>query len=95
MAIYLRVKFASGVKKLYPITKKCLKLGRNEDNHIVIDDGKASGNHCEIHVKERKIIAVDCDSKNGTLLNGNKIKKEQIYLDDALQIGGSNHQARS
>ncbi len=55
-----------------------LKVGRNSDNDISIPDNSVSGLHIKIKAKREKsgeygLFIIDCNSSNGTLLNGVKL----------------------
>ncbi len=63
-------------------------VGRNPQNHIVIDDHSVSGRHCSILRDERKYTLVDLGSTNGTRLNGESIIKARLRPKDIIQAGG-------
>lgn len=65
-------------------------LGRDESCDIMIDDPKASREHCEIYHKQKKFFIVDKKSSNGTLLNYKNIKPDKeipLKSGDQIQIG--------
>jgi uncharacterized RDD family membrane protein YckC len=69
---------------------KIVRIGRSSQNDIVIDDPKVSRNH--IHViqdDEGNFQVMDLGSKNGTFLNGNKVRSASIRPDDIIRIGSS------
>jgi len=67
-----------------------VKIGREFDNNIVLQDTKASRNHLII-VKQENIYKVrDLGSTNGTFINGNKINPNNFYNlnpGDIIKIG--------
>ncbi|XP_039759486.1 angiogenic factor with G patch and FHA domains 1-like isoform X2 [Pararge aegeria] len=68
------------VGSLYLITKDGGTIGREGDHHaLVLRDHNVSRNH--LHLKydmdERRYLAVDLGSKNGTLLNGVRMSESQ------------------
>ena len=72
-------------------------VGRNEANVIDLPDKKLSRFHCEIERKEgaepaseSTYVLRDCDSRNGTKLNGARIKASvTLAQGDAIEIGAS------
>jgi len=66
------------------------KLGRLEDNDIVLKDSTSSGNHAEIHYDpaEGTVAIQDCESTNGTFVNGKRIFTLQtLYHEDQIRVG--------
>ena len=67
-----------------------VKVGREFDNNIVLQDTKASRNHLVI-VKQENIYKVrDLNSTNGTFINGNKINPNIFYNlspSDIIRVG--------
>lgn len=63
-------------------------LGRDLDNHFVVENGTVSGYHAEIEVEEGQPMTIkDLDSSNGTYLNGMEIAAKSIYFTDQLVLG--------
>jgi two-component system response regulator HydG len=52
-----------------------LRLGRNSKNDIVVDDPHASRWHAELYYDGAHWFVRDCDTTNGTKVNGVKIQK--------------------
>ncbi|MHB8277099.1 MAG: trypsin-like peptidase domain-containing protein [Candidatus Humimicrobiaceae bacterium] len=67
-----------------------VKIGREFDNNIVLQDTKSSRNHLVI-VKQENIYKVrDLNSTNGTFINGNKINPNVFYNlspSDIIRVG--------
>ena len=66
-----------------------LSLGRGETNQIILEDSFASRHHVRI---ERQLqtgffILKDMKSRNGVLLNGNRIHQAVLSHNDQIQIG--------
>ena len=68
----------------FPIT-----IGRDPANSIVLQDAKASRFHLKIKKNLSTVVAHDLDSRNGTCLNGKKIKNAPIKNHDQLLIGNT------
>jgi hypothetical protein len=62
-------------------------IGRWEDNDVVVDDRWVSRYHARIHRKGDQYVIQDLGSKNGTLINGQRIAKPTILVDgDEIQM---------
>ena len=63
-------------------------IGRSIDSDFVINDTLVSKKHCEITFSEGKFYVEDLDSRNGTFVNGKRIKKKTaLFYGDKLSIG--------
>jgi pSer/pThr/pTyr-binding forkhead associated (FHA) protein len=70
------------------LKRKIATVGRDEDNDIWIDDDVASRHHAELAWDEGKIYITDCNSLNGVLLNGRRIRGYALLrTNDTLEIG--------
>jgi pSer/pThr/pTyr-binding forkhead associated (FHA) protein len=67
-----------------------ITIGRMADNPLYIDERQASRKHCEIYLEEGRYFLRDLCSRNGTLLNQDKVEKaEPLFDGDEIGIGGS------
>lgn len=63
-------------------------IGRSsEKSQVIIDDTLCSGAHCKVSNKNGKIHVDDLKSKNGIYLNGVKIERQTMFIDDQLRMG--------
>jgi predicted component of type VI protein secretion system len=62
-------------------------IGRNQDNHLVIDDPAVSNRHSQIVTVFDSAYVEDRGSTNGTFVNGKKIKTHTLHNGDVLTIG--------
>ena len=69
------------------VSHEVLKIGRNADNDIRLDDATVSSHHAEIIQSSTDVIIRDCGSTNGTYVNGNEIDELQLSNDDVIVIG--------
>jgi pSer/pThr/pTyr-binding forkhead associated (FHA) protein len=75
------------VVREYPLGMQTLSLGRKHGNDIQLNDLTASGRHALISSIPNYVFIEDLDSTNGTLVNGNHIKKVALEHGDVIQIG--------
>ncbi len=70
------------------LKRAVVTIGRDEDNDIWIDDDMASRHHAELAWDEGRICLTDCDSLNGVLLNGKRIRGTvQVESGEPLEVG--------
>lgn len=64
-----------------------LTIGRDERNDVIIADLLASRHHAELVRRGGSWLLVDLDSANGTFVNGQRIRRQEIGPDDVVGIG--------
>jgi len=81
------VKGPDAGKELRIPTPKCV-IGRGEDCHLRPKSDAISRKHCVIYVKEGELLVRDLNSKNGTLVNGDRIAEDRVLkAGDTIQFG--------
>jgi pSer/pThr/pTyr-binding forkhead associated (FHA) protein len=64
-------------------------VGRSPEADVVLEDEAVSWNHFEIEWRGEILMATDLDSRNGTVLNGERLEKARRLRDgDTLIVGG-------
>jgi len=63
------------------------RIGRAEENDIVLSDLRASRFHAEIELKPEGYILRDLGSTNGTLVRGRRIRERLLEDGDTLTVG--------
>ena len=71
----------------YPHTKERTTIGRKPLNDIVIDNLAISGEHAMIMTILNDSFLEDLGSTNGTLVNGQPIKKHFLQNNDVVELG--------
>jgi pSer/pThr/pTyr-binding forkhead associated (FHA) protein len=71
----------------YPLTKERTTLGRKPHNDIVIDNLAISGEHAMIMTILNDSFLEDLGSTNGTLVNGQPVKKHFLQNNDVVELG--------
>jgi hypothetical protein len=64
-------------------------IGRSKKNDLPIHDGLLSRKHCSIVPGSGGYRLLDLKSSNGTYLNGKRIEKVDLSVDDIIEIGGT------
>src|SRR5471032_2687539 len=75
------------VLKEIPLTKERTTIGRKPHNDIQIDNLAVSGEHALIVTILNDSFLEDLGSTNGTLVNGNPVKKHILQTNDVVEIG--------
>ncbi|MFQ5628565.1 MAG: SpoIIE family protein phosphatase [bacterium] len=64
-------------------------IGRDQSCEICFDDNAVSRKHARLHFDGSSFIVEDLKSKNGILVNGEKVKQAKLANLDWIQIGGA------
>jgi pSer/pThr/pTyr-binding forkhead associated (FHA) protein len=70
-----------------PLDKERVTIGRKPHNDIQIDNLAVSGEHALIVTILNDSFLEDLGSTNGTLVNGNPVKKHILQTNDVVEIG--------
>lgn len=70
-----------------PLNKERVTIGRKPQNDIQIENLAVSGEHARIMTILNDSFLEDLGSTNGTLVNGNPIKKHILQDNDVIEIG--------
>ena len=70
-----------------PLDKERIMIGRKPSNEIQIENLAVSGEHACIVTILNDSFLEDMGSTNGTLVNGNPIKKHNLQNNDVIEIG--------
>lgn len=72
----------------FELSSETMRLGRDSESSIVINDAEASRHHAEIRKTETGGYELfDLESSNGTFINEHKIKSRRLQNGDRLRIG--------
>lgn len=86
----LRVVEGPGAGTEYAIAGPLVRLGRGEENDIVLPDGNASRNHAElVRDQSGRYVVRDLGSRNGIFVNRKKVPQAVLSSGDRVTIGGT------
>ncbi|MDX1382360.1 MAG: FHA domain-containing protein [Thermoanaerobaculia bacterium] len=79
-----------GESRTWPLLKGRTRIGREPDNHIVLDDERVSAHHAQVSVQGGVYLLEDLGSTNGTFTGESERVLEPHPLQDgeSLRIGG-------
>src|SRR3954471_5702571 len=75
------------VLKEFSLTKEKTTIGRKPHNDIQIDNLAVSGEHAVIVTILTDSFLEDLGSTNGTLVNGQSVKKHFLQNNDVVELG--------
>ncbi len=64
-----------------------VRIGRDPENDLAIDDEELSRFHCEIRTDTGIPIVIDLKSANGTWVNGEEIHSRRLKPGDEIRVG--------
>ena len=62
-------------------------LGRDETNHLVLDNAAISRRHAQIDVEGTDFVVKDLDSKMGLAVNGKPLQSSRLQHGDIINVG--------
>ncbi len=63
------------------------RVGRSPANEIQIEHATISGQHCELILNAEGVVVRDCDSTNGTFINGQPVTSARLEAGQVLRLG--------
>jgi serine phosphatase RsbU (regulator of sigma subunit) len=63
------------------------RIGRHAENHLVIRDSRASRTHAQIIAENGRYVIEDENSRHGTFVNGERIKRRVLESSDRIEFG--------
>ena len=63
------------------------RFGRSPESNFLLNHTTISSNHCEMIVREGGVFLKDCNSTNGTFLNGEPVKEVQLEAGQTVHLG--------
>jgi pSer/pThr/pTyr-binding forkhead associated (FHA) protein len=67
--------------------KERFKIGRAMSSDLKLSDGKISREHCVVESVRDHHIIIDLESSNGTVVNGERVKKTVLKEGDYIRLG--------
>jgi len=63
------------------------RLGRGPQNDFQIEHASISASHCEVVLGSNEVTVRDCDSTNGTFVDGEPVTEAQLHAGEILNLG--------
>src|SRR5262245_26482352 len=77
----------SSSKREVPLARTLLSIGRDPSNDIVLPDAMVSRRHAVIEYRGSQYFLRDCNSSNGSLVNGDRVSERNLRDGDLVAIG--------
>lgn len=77
----------NGTTSSFPLPSTVTFIGRRQDCDFCIPLMVVSRKHCEINLDQGKVTVRDLQSRNGTLINGERIEDRDVQAGDVLKVG--------
>ena len=71
----------------FSLDRKVVKIGRAEDNDIVVDSGSVSSHHCQMHRVDGGYTLNDMDSTNGIKLDDSRMEVIDLENHQDVKVG--------
>lgn len=75
-------------RRVVPLEKAFITLGRRADNDIIVDDPRVSRRHAQIRCRYGHHIVFDLGSRGGTFVNGERISECALTTGDVISLAG-------
>ncbi len=77
----------SASRREIPLARAILSIGRDPGNDLVLPDAMVSRRHAVIEPRGHQFFLRDCNSSNGSLVNGDRVGECSLKDGDLLAIG--------
>ncbi len=75
----------------YSLDADVLRMGRDPDSDVVVDDLLVSRRHAELRRVDGSFEVADLGSHNGTFVNGNRVERAVLAERDVVMIGSHSY----
>ena len=69
------------------LSRSLLSIGRDPSNDLVLPDAMVSRRHAVIEYRSSQYFLRDCNSSNGSLVNGDRVNERSLRDGDLVAIG--------
>jgi len=77
----------SSSRREIPLPRSLLSIGRDPSNDLVLPDAMVSRRHAVIEFRSSQYFLRDCNSSNGSLVNGDRVSERSLRDGDLVAIG--------
>ncbi len=74
-------------RRHFPLNRPVVNIGRQLDNHLVLDDPLVSRRHAQLRVREGQYLLTDLESKHGIRLNNAPVREAVLQPGDVVRLG--------
>jgi hypothetical protein len=91
---YLLVRTADAAPVQFDLGGPLIGIGRAADNDVIVDDPQVSRHHCQLKLQHGAYSFADLGSRNGSLVNGQRVDEIALGPGDVIQIGDTDIEFR-
>src|ERR687897_248330 len=77
----------SSSRREIPLSRTVMSIGRDPSNDVVLPDAMVSRRHAVIEYRGSQYFLRDCNSSNGSLVNGDRVTERTLRDGDLVAIG--------
>jgi pSer/pThr/pTyr-binding forkhead associated (FHA) protein/uncharacterized RDD family membrane protein YckC len=77
----------SSSRREVPLSRTLMSIGRDPSNDVVLPDAMVSRRHAVIEYRAGQYYLRDCNSSNGSLVNGDRVSERTLRDGDLVAIG--------
>jgi hypothetical protein len=74
--------------RIIPLNQTLIKIGRQLDNHIILEDPRVSRIHAQLRMVNDRFVIIDMNSTGGTFINGQRTTQSVLYPGDVISLAG-------
>ncbi len=74
--------------RTFHVEEALVNIGRQEENHLVIDDPRVSRHHAQLRFTQHRFLLFDLGSTGGTFVNGQPVTQHILVSGDVISLGG-------
>jgi hypothetical protein len=71
----------------FPLNRPVVNIGRQLDNHLVLDDPLVSRRHAQLRARDGQYLLTDLGSKHGLRLNNDPVREAVLQPGDVVRLG--------
>jgi hypothetical protein len=73
----------------FPLNRPVLNIGRQLDNHLVLEDPLVSRRHAQLRVRDGQFVLTDLESKHGLRVNNTSVHEWVLQPGDVFRVGNT------
>jgi pSer/pThr/pTyr-binding forkhead associated (FHA) protein len=76
-------------RRHYPLNRPVINIGRQLDNHLVLDDALVSRRHAQLRARDGQFLLTDLGSKHGLRVNNTVVREWVLQPGDVFRLGNT------
>jgi hypothetical protein len=76
-------------RRHYSLNRPVVNIGRQLDNHLVLDDALVSRRHAQLRARDGQFLLTDLESKHGVRVNNTGVREWVLQPGDVFRLGNT------